>query len=240
MHGGPEGTPRWRDTDMEITGPAVADAGNQFTRVWNDQITRRGLSRTRLPMVPVPVASGAARVAVTEHVPGRDAHILLATLKVIEGARRTLDIENAYFITTPDLRAAVLRALDRDVRVRILTNSAESVDEPIVSAPILASLPELVARGAEVYLKRGDTLHSKFLLADGIYAWVGSYNLHPRSQRYETEMVLQVLSAPFATALGTAFEADVLAARHVTTGDSIAVPRSTFTFIAAKYFFDQL
>ena len=223
--------PKWRDTDVLLEGPAVADCQRLFDRLSGQASAVRPLG-----------ALSSARTAVVDHVPGPrgDAHILRATLKAIEGASESIDIENAYVITTPDLRQALLDALARGVRVRVLTNSGESVDEPIVSAPILNSLPELVRAGAEVYLKQGDTLHSKFMVVDGLFSSVGSYNLHPRSQRYEGEMNLNILDTSTANQLTQAFENDLRQAKRVESPGDISVPQNLLTVLASRYFFDQL
>ena len=121
-----------------------------------------------------------------------------------------------------------------------MTNSAQSVDEPIVTAPILASLPELVASGAEVYLKQGDTLHSKLMVVDGLYAAVGSYNLHPRSERYEGEMLVNTLSKDTASNVVNAFEKDLAKATRVNAASDITVPTTAFSILASRFFFDQL
>lgn len=224
--------PKWRDTDVLIEGPAVGECEKLFTQVFG-----------KGEVNPAPMSAvGSARCAVVNHVPGPDgdAHILLATLKAIQGASESIDIENAYVITTPDIRQCILDALERGVKVRILTNSAESVDEPIVSAPILNSLPDLVSAGAEVYLKQGDTLHSKFMVVDGLYSSVGSYNLHPRSHRYEGEMTVNTLDTQKAAKLTSAFEKDIQAAKRVASADEIEVPENIFTQLASRYFFDHL
>ncbi|MBT9582887.1 phosphatidylserine/phosphatidylglycerophosphate/cardiolipin synthase family protein [bacterium] len=222
--------PKWRDTDVLIEGTAVGECEKLFAQIFG-----KGQSCQTAPV-------GSARSAVVNHIPGPkgDAHILLATLKAIQGASETIDIENAYVISTPDLRQSLLDALDRGVRVRVLTNSAESVDEPIVSAPILGSLPDLIQAGAEVYLKKGDTLHSKFMVVDGMYSSVGSYNLHPRSHRYEGEMTINTIDTQTAGQLTAAFENDIQQANRVESSDQIQIPKNTLTLLAARYFFDQL
>jgi len=231
-HRGPEDGQKWRDTDVLVEGPAVGECARLIASV-------SGKSPQGI-VSPGPV--GAARSAVVNHLPGPkgDAHILLATLKAIQGASESVDIENAYVISTPDLRQSLLDALDRGVRVRVLTNSAESVDEPIVSAPILGSLPDLVAAGAEVYLKQGDTLHSKFMTVDGIFTSVGSYNLHPRSHRFEGEMTVNTLDTQVAAQLTASFEKDIQAAKRIHTPEEIVVPQNLLTMLAARYFFDHL
>lgn len=165
---------------------------------------------------------------------------MLAYLKAIAGAGTVINIENAYLITMPQLKAALLDALRRGVKVNILTNSAESIDEPIVIAPILASLPELIAAGATVGLKRGDTVHSKFMTVDGLFSIVGSFNLHPRSIRYEFELVVSALDARLAAALDRAFAADMAAALPVTDPAALDIPDSPLTRIVQRYLYNQL
>jgi cardiolipin synthase len=236
------GDVKWRDTDALVTGPAVTDGTRLFGRLWNEQVQGTGKATVEIPAEPVSLPGGV-RSAVVDHVPGPkgDAHILLATMKAIEGATESVDIENAYFINTPGMKDVLLKALADGVKVRLLTNSAESIDEPLITGPILASLPELVAAGAEVYLKKGkDTLHSKFMTVDGVFSSVGSHNHHPRSQRFEGEMVVNSLDPGVAQSFTQAFENDIAAATRITSADQVKVPESPLGALAVRYFFDAL
>ncbi len=232
---------KWRDTDMLYRGPVVAQTARFMAGLWNAQVEAQSLPHGRMSAdVPAAPASGGARMSFLADGPEGEATIMLAYLKAISGASRVINIENAYVITTPALRTALLAALRRGVKVNILTNSAESVDEPIVTAPILASLPELIAAGAGVLLKRGSTLHSKFMTVDGLFSITGSFNLHPRSVRYEHELIVSVLDARVAARLDRAFAADVAAALPVTDPAALAIPDSPLTRIVRRYLFNQL
>ncbi len=231
-HRGPADKPKWRDTDVKVEGPAVAQAAQVFASLWGDGLVAPS---------PNDIASvGSVEASFTAQLPTGPARIQLATLKAIESARQTIDIENAYFIKTPDLETALQAALARGVKVRIFTNSAESIDEPTVMQPVLESMPSLLAAGAEIYLRRGSTLHSKFLVVDRQYAWVGSFNLHPRSVRYEGEDVLQVLDAGFAETLAAQFETDLAQATRVRTVADLNIPSSAVGTLVTRFFFDQL
>ncbi len=235
------GEVKWRDTDALLSGPAVVEGTRLFGQLWNDQIAGTEKTAVAIPAAPTS-GPGGVRSAVVDHVPGPngDAHILLATMKAIEGATESVDIENAYFINTPGMKDVLLKALADGVKVRLLTNSAESIDEPLITAPILASLPELVAAGAEVYLKKGDTLHSKFMTVDGVFTSVGSHNHHPRSQRFEGEMMLNSLDPNLAQEFTHAFEADIAAATRVSSPEQLEIPESPLGALAMRYFFDAL
>lgn len=235
------GEVKWRDTDILLNGPAVGDGSKLFAELWNQQAEIGGQPKiTDIPAAPA--AIGGVKSAVVNHKPGPNgnAHIMLATMKAIEGATESVDIENAYFISTPGLKDTLLKALADGVKVRILTNSSESIDEPIISGPILASLPELVSAGAEVYLKKGDTLHSKFMTVDGVFSSVGSHNHHPRSQRFEGEMVVNSLDPIVAASFTRAFEKDIAAAQKIEKPEDIVVPQSPLNVLASRYFFDSL
>ena len=234
------GKPGWRDTDLLYRGPEVARTLAFMAELWNAQVAAQGLPYGRLDPAAAAAPVGGARLAFLADGPEGEATILLAHLKAIAGASRVINIENAYLIEMPQLRAALLGALARGVKVNILTNSAESVDEPIVSAPILASLPDLVAAGATVGLKQGTTLHSKFMTVDGIFSIVGSFNLHPRSVRYEHELIVSALDAGLAAELDAAFARDLAAARRVAEPSDIAVPDDPLSRVVRRYLYNQL
>lgn len=234
------GAKKWRDTDLYYRGRVVAQTARFMAALWNSQVVSQRLAHGLMNPGPSAESSGKARMSFLADGPEGEATIMLAHLKAIAGASEVINVENAYLITMPQLRAALLEALRRGVKVNILTNSAESIDEPIIIAPILESLPELIAAGATVGLKRGDTLHSKFMTVDGRFSIVGSFNLHPRSVRYEFELIVSALDARLAASLDRAFAADMAAALPVTDPAALAIPDSPLTRIVRRYLFNQL
>jgi cardiolipin synthase len=233
--------PKWRDTDFLYLGPVVADTASSFRGFWDAQLRSQGRPWPPMRQDPAPpMGRGTARASFLTQSPAGEASIFLAYLKAMNAAARSINIENAYFINVPALRQALLDALARGVSVNILTNSAESVDEPIVSAPILESLPELIRAGAKVGLKQGPTLHSKFMSVDGIFSIIGSFNLHPRSIRYEWEVVLNVLDPRFASELDRAFRLDADRALSVPDAAALKIPDSPLTRLVKRLLFNQL
>lgn len=241
-HQNPDEPQRWRDTDVYVKGHAAVDAARVFHSLWNEQIKGRYLD---LPLNEFPnelaaTNDGLARVAVVTHQAGHDEHILLSLLRTIEAAQTSIDIETAYFISIPSLDSALRRAIKRGVKVRLLTNSADSVDETLITSAILTTAKALSDAGAEVYLRRGSTLHSKFLIIDGMFTSVGSYNLHPRSYRMEGEVMFHILGAKPAADLTRAFEKDLEASDRISPNKPLVIPSNPLTALALRFFPDQL
>lgn len=236
-HMGPENTPKWRDTDVYIKGPFALDARKLFAELWNGQNPASKISVDE--SIVLDVVSNPSMIALVNHQPGQGESIYRANLLAIEGASRTIDIENAYFILDPATYKALLRAKERGVRIRILTNSAQSVDEPIVSHPIMASVNRLARQDFEIYVKEGtQTLHSKAMTVDGLYAWIGSYNFHPRSFRYEGEITMNVLDADFAGRVQDMIQEDIN--RAIRIKEPVELPKNLATDAVGFYFYDQL
>jgi cardiolipin synthase len=211
---------RWRDTDIYVEGDAVAEAYRLFAKIWNQQIDWYGskyryekIDMSRLPTVPT-ASAGQARVALIESMPGPwmadGSPILHAVMRAIRGAERTVDIENAYVILNPALREEIRAALKRGVKVRVFTNSDASVDEAVISKPIMKNARDLARMGAEVYLKEGATLHSKVMVVDSRLSIVKSYNFHPRSERTDGEMAVVVDDPVFGQQVTEMINADIL------------------------------
>ena len=131
----------------------------------------------------------------------------------IDEAESELIAVSAYLIPTPELEAALERAIDRGVRVKVLTNSLRSNNHTAAHAAYGHHIQRLVAIGVEVHEVRALArdrglymddlltdpklgLHAKFLLIDDHLSFIGSANLDARSLRLNTEMGLMIQSEP--------------------------------------------
>lgn len=230
---------KWRDTDIYATGDIVQKGNELFAKLWNEQGAEPRRPRQNL------LRGGTIPMSLVELSPDirrqTGSTIMLSTLKAIRGAQHSIDIENAYVILFPQLEKEIKKALARGVRVRILTNSDKSVDEPIISQPMMISAKRLAEMGAEIYLRQGSTLHSKFMIVDRRVVMIGSYNLHPRSERLEGEMVFIINDTRVADDFLRVFEKDI----HPTiaqfkTAAQIQPKLSFLVKFTLRYFFDLL
>jgi cardiolipin synthase len=242
------GTILWRDTDIVYSGPAVLESRRLLAQVWNDNAGKNGFKTIDLRSTAgLPFEGGTARVAVVMQNPPQSSPILVSIVKAMYAATRNINIENAYFVSLPVVTQAVLDARARGVEVNIMTNSKESIDPEgvvIVDAMYKCLVP-LAQAGANIYLYNGlrspgDTVHSKFMTVDGEFADIGSYNLHPRGERYDTEVNVNILDRGAVAQLDAAFYQDLKNSRRVKSEADLGVKPGFVSSIASNYFYAQL
>ena len=200
----------WRDTGLELRGPAVADCEQAFADAW-------AAAGTPLPPEPslsdagLPIAGDVA-VRVVATVPYTAGLFRLDQL-VAALARNTLWLTDAYFAgTTPYVQA--LRAAAADgVDVRLLVPGASDI--PVVRLFSRAGYRPLLVAGVRVYEWNGPMLHAKTAVADAKWARVGSTNLNIASWIGNRELDAIVENGPFAQRMQAMFLADLENATEV-------------------------
>ena len=199
----------WRDVDLLLRGPSVAGLVAVFEGAWGS----------------APVLSGPAYGPWFDYRPAAVLSDVTArfALACIMAADRTLDLELAYLVGPGLLTVYLVRAAQRGVRVRVLTNSAESNDLPYTNYALYAAVCVLLEGGVEVYARRGRgrTLHSKYLVADGRWVSFGSHNLDYYSSRFCCETNLQVDASGLAQQLGACFEGGLAQAQAMRLRDEV-------------------
>lgn len=149
------------------------------------------------------------------HKDRKDETVASKLSAIIQNARREVAIESAYFVVR-DGGVDLTRALtSRGVKVRALTNSLASNNVLAAQAGHSKRRKKLLKAGMEVYELRPDaaavleqvapegrdsisTLHTKTVVIDREKAFVGSYNLDPRSADINSEIGILVDDPRFA------------------------------------------
>jgi cardiolipin synthase A/B len=164
------GVAPWRDTGIEIRGPAVAEVERAFIRTW----AATGEAMPKLESAPA-AAAGEVEMRIVASEPATAAMMRLDQL-VAALARKRLWLTDAYYAgTTPYVQA--LRAATRDgVDVRLLVPNA--TDIPLLRPLSRAGYRALLEAGVRVFEWNGTMLHAKTAVADGHWARVGSTNLN--------------------------------------------------------------
>ncbi len=151
---------------------------------------------------------------------------------LMDGARDELLVESSYLVPGRRLRQQLARLAARGVTVHLLTNSLASTDVAIVHAGYARHRRGLLATGVNLHeLRAGKppraSLHSKAVVVDRQRAWIGSFNLDPRSVKLNTENGLLIDNARFAGALAARVLADIAPERSWQLGfeSGCAVPQ---------------
>ena len=200
----------WRDTGVEIRGPAVADAERAFAEVWammgapipDDEVSNRGefspAGEVSLRVVAaLPATAGLFRL-----------DQLIAAL-----ARKRLWLTDAYYAgTTPYVQA--LRAAARDeVDVRLLVPNA--TDIPLLRPLSRSGYRPLLEAGVRIFEWNGTMIHAKTAVADGRWARVGSTNLNIASWLGNCELDAVIENDDFARQMEDQYLADLANATEV-------------------------
>jgi phosphatidylserine/phosphatidylglycerophosphate/cardiolipin synthase-like enzyme len=173
--GRPEkGQAPWRDTGIEIVGPAVAHAEESFAESWREA----GGSAADVPVPDDMEADGTVslRFIPTEPFTG---NLLRLDLLVAALARRSLWITDAYFVATGPYLEALRRAAGDGVDVRLLVPQYSDVGWTV---PIARSLYRpLLEAGVRIFEWNGTMVHAKTAIADSRWGRIGSTNLNVNS-----------------------------------------------------------
>jgi cardiolipin synthase len=182
------GIPPWRDTGIEIRGPAVAYVERAFAEVWaasGGSILAEELSDPgSLPRV------GDVLLRVIADVPSK-ARLFRLDQLIATAATRTLWLTDAYFVGFSPYVQALCAAAQDTVDVRLLVPSAS--DLQLVAAFSRAGYRPLLEAGVRVFEWNGSMLHAKTAVADGRWARVGSSNLNLASfiSNYEIDVAME-------------------------------------------------
>jgi len=210
------GIAAWRDTGVEIRGPALADMESAFAQVWQASAAVTGAAEAaRQPFLPPPppaTAAGDVALRVVATAPGQLAVLRLDQL-IAAAARQTLWLTDAYFAGIPPYIQA-LRAAARDgVDVRLLVPGASDIR--MLRPLSQAGYRPLLEGGVRVFEWKGPMLHAKTAVADGRWARVGSSNLNIASWVGNYELDALVEDERFAGEMQRMFESDMAASTEI-------------------------
>ena len=208
----------WRDTGIEIRGPAVADIERAFAQTW--AATGEG----PLDIAPVAaIAEGDVMLRVLASEPNL-AGLYRLDQMIAALARETLWLTDAYYVgIAPYVQA--LRAAARDgVDVRLLVPGTSDV--PLVGQVSRSGYRPLLEAGIRVFEWNGAMLHAKTAVADGRWARVGSTNLNIASWIGNYELDVAIEDSGCGRIMQDMYEDDLCNATEIVLGPRHRVRRS--------------
>ena len=150
---------------------------------------------------------------------GKEADVVVAFIRGrVAELKEELLAEAPYFVLPAGAQATVKALTDRNVRVRVLTNSLASNNQLAAHSGYAKTRRRLLENGLELYELRSDTdafrpgwslvshqsraaLHTKAMVFDREAVFIGSFNLDPRSAVINTEAGLYIESPELAERL---------------------------------------
>lgn len=181
----------WRDTGVELRGPAVAELERAFAGVWaslGEPIEAGALITSNVPVADVTLRVVASAPATAGLLPVNE---LAAAL-----AQKRLWLTDAYFSGGTRYVRALCDAARAGVDVRLLLPGASDI--PLMKALSRAGYRALLAAGVRIFEWEGVMLHAKTGVADSMWSRVGSTNLNPASWFGNCELDVLIDDAAFA------------------------------------------
>jgi cardiolipin synthase len=194
----------WRDTGVEILGPAVAEIERAFAQTWT--FAGGTLDRAELPDMDSIGIAGNVAVRVVASVP-QTGGMYRTDLLVAALASKSLWLADAYFLGTSSYVQSLRSAAKSGVDVRLLIPGASDVLG--MRAISRAGLRPLLEAGVRVFEWNGSMMHAKTAVADGRWARVGSTNLNLMSWVGNWELDLIIEDDAFAQEMESAYLADL-------------------------------
>ncbi len=168
---------QWRDTILRLEGTAVEGLQRHFIE---DRDFAAGESLQGSAYYPPVESSGDVNVQVIASGPDMEMHAIREVyFAVISKARKRLWVTSPYYMPDPGIRDALCLAALSGVDVRLLL--PKNPDHWLTYFAGRYYLPDLLAAGVKVYLYTKGFIHAKVVVADGMWASVGTVNLDNRS-----------------------------------------------------------
>lgn len=207
-----DGSLPWRDTDLQLDGPVVAEFQKLFLETWRKQ---RGPPMAERDYFPRLLPQGDEVVRALGSSPDdADSPIYRTLLSAINSAETEVLLTNAYFVPDAQLMAALTDAAARGVDVRLVLPGR--TDSALVFHAGRAAYDALLRGGVRLFERRDALMHAKTALVDGVWSTVGSTNLDWRSFLHNDEVNAVVLGSEFGDRMRRVFEDDVARSSEIT------------------------
>jgi len=195
----------WRDTDVRLEGPVVAEFQKLFLDTWRRQEGQKLPERNYFPDLK---ATGNALVQAVGSSPG-EANRLTFVLYVsaIAFSEKSLHLTNAYFVPDHETVNALIAAASRGVDVKILLPG--TTDSSMILKAGQYYYSDLLKSGVKIYELRNAMLHAKTAVIDNVWSTVGSTNMDFWSFSTNDEVNAVILDKEFAADMEKMFAMDL-------------------------------
>ncbi|WP_254423958.1 cardiolipin synthase [Rhodanobacter sp. C03] len=223
----------WRDTQLELRGPAVADLQQRFAEDW------QWITGSLPPMLAPAPGTGEASALIVASGPADELETgSLFFTATINAARERVWLSTPYFVPDHSVRAALQLAVLRGVDVRVLIPARPDHRTVFLASTLHAY--HAVRTGIRVFRYQPGFLHQKALLIDHDSAAIGSMNLDSRSFRLNFEISALVVDPAFAGEVETMLTTDFSRAHAIDEREYLDAPYLRRVAMHVARLFDPL
>ncbi len=196
----------WRDTHVEVQGPAVDGIAAAFSQNWAECHTELFDERDRFVSHE---PSGSAIVQVVRGSASFGWQDMQTLIRVIlESAEVRVRLATAYFAPDTYFVELLCATARRGVEVEILLPGPHT-DKRVCQLAGQHHYEALAACGVRIYQYQPTMMHAKVMTMDGVVSLVGSTNFNRRSLDHDEEVMLAVMDAEFTTTLDAHYDEDL-------------------------------
>ena len=201
----------WRDTDVQIEGPVVAEFQKLFLDTWQRQ---EGANLSERNYFPDLKAEGNALMRAVGSSPGQSNRLTFVLyVSAITFAEHSLHLTNAYFVPDDETVQALRDAARRGVDVKIVLPGTTDTSLTVNAGRYYYS--ELLKSGVKLYERRDVLLHAKTAVIDGVWSTVGSTNMDFWSFSSNDEVNAVILNKEFAEEMEKMFAGDLAQSHEI-------------------------
>ncbi|VCU70767.1 putative cardiolipin synthase YwiE [Pigmentiphaga humi] len=223
----------YHDVHVRIQGPAVRWLQMVFLEDWaytTDQRIDDEALDALLPEMP----PGQHHVQILTSGPEDPRESIHCTqVAAIHAATERVWLTTAYFVPSLPALMSLTSAARKGVDVRLLVPRRS--DSLVVTAASRSYFDELLEAGIKIWEYEDRMLHSKTLLVDDTYSFIGTANFDNRSFELNFEVMAMVYGSKMARQLGRQFETDLSCATRVAKDRQVSFPRRLFDSFARLF-----
>ena len=184
----------WRDTHIEMRGPAVANVQFAFTEDW--YWATQQLPGSEPPTVVPQEGDDMYCLVIPTGPADRQETCSLFFVEAINAAKKRVWITTPYLVPDEAVFSALRLAVLRGVDVRIMIPSRR--DHYVVFEASTLYAFDALRAGIRIFRYKPGFLHQKVVLIDDVAAAIGSANLDNRSFRLNFEIMVLTVHRGFA------------------------------------------
>ncbi|MDJ0380455.1 phospholipase D-like domain-containing protein [Streptomyces sp. G-G2] len=205
----------WRDTHVQVRGPAVDGIGAAFAQNWAEcheelfDHRDRFITHEQQGHAVVQVVRGSASFG------WQDMQTLIRV--VLESAEERVRLATAYFSPDAFFIELLCATARRGVEVEILL-PGPFTDKRVCQLAGQYYYEDLTACGVKIYQYQPTMMHAKIITVDRVASLIGSTNFNRRSLDHDEEIMLAVLDTEFTATLDQHFDEDLKVSEQIKGG----------------------